>query len=207
MDLYGGNMEIVKPRVMHITHTPEPYKTIEKIARTCYKSEDKIKEGSAETLIKKLISRKHDAMLEHASFSFNIICDRGISHELVRHRLFSFAQESTRYCNYSKTELSFIVPSGLDEDSDGYKVWRDFILFSEEGYLYLVDDLEISPQIARSVLPNSLKTEINVTGNVREWRHFLSLRLSKKAHPDMQVIAKGVYDWFLSAYPLFVYEI
>lgn len=167
----------------------EVLKKIERVARTCYKSEDYIKEGSAERLVKILIDRGHEAMLEHYSFSIKFICDRGVSHELVRHRMASFAQESTRYCNYSKdkfgNELTFIKPCFWDEDSEMFNDWKKVISYAEFKYLNLIK-IGATPQEARSVLPNSIKTEVVMTANLREWRHFLKLRTAQAAHPQMR---------------------
>ena len=167
----------------------EVLKKIEGVARTCYKSEDYIKEGSAERLVKSLIDRGHEAMLEHYSFSIKFICDRGVSHELVRHRMASFAQESTRYCNYSKdkfgNELTFIKPCFWEENTHEYFSWCESMGNAEKGYFELLK-LEATPEKARSVLPNSIKTEIVMTANLREWRHFLKLRTAQAAHPQMR---------------------
>ena len=168
----------------------EVLKKIERVARTCYKSEDYIKEGSAERLVKSLINRGHEAMLEHYSFSIKFVCDRGVSHEIVRHRVASFAQESTRYCNYSKdkfgNELTFIKPCFWDEYSPCMEIlWQQAAKQSEVKYFELLE-MGATPEQARSVLPNSIKTEIVMTANLREWRHFLKLRTSQAAHPQMR---------------------
>lgn len=167
-------------------------KMIERIARTCYKSEDKISidMSSAKELIGNLIKNGHEAMLEHESLSVKFICDRAISHELVRHRMASFAQESQRYCNYSKDKfdnnVTFIQPWWMDEEDDiGYSVWKKSCLQAERAYFDLLD-FGYSPQQARGVLPNCTKTEIVVTANYREWMHILKLRTAKDAHPDMR---------------------
>lgn len=167
----------------------EVLKKIERVARTCYKSEDYIKEGSAERLVKSLINRGHEAMLEHYSFSIKFICDRGVSHELVRHRMASFAQESTRYCNYSKdkfgNELTFINPCFWYENSHEYISWCEAMRDAEIKYFELLK-LRATPEQARSILPNSIKTEVVMTANLREWRHFLKLRTAQAAHPQMR---------------------
>lgn len=167
-------------------------KQLEKIARVCYKSEDKISSdlSSAKKLIKNLISNGHEAMLEHGYLTVKFICDRAISHELVRHRLASFAQESQRYCDYSKDkfggEITFIQPWWMDEEDDiGYSTWKKSCLQAENAYFDLLK-LGYSPQQARGVLPNCTKTEIVVTANYREWRHILKLRTASNAHPDMR---------------------
>lgn len=169
-------------------------KRIEQVARTCYKSEDKITEGSAEKMVAGLIRRGHEAMLEHCSFTVKFIVDRGVSHELVRHRLASFAQESTRYCNYGKEgfggEITVIEPLFLAENTTGYSLWYDACLNAESAYFGLLN-FGCSPQEARSVLPNSLKTEVCMTANIREWRHFFKLRAADatgSAHPQMKEV-------------------
>lgn len=164
---------------------------IEQVARTCYKSEGKIQEGSAAKMVASLIKSGHEAMLEHASVTVKFVVDRGISHELVRHRLASFAQESTRYCNYSKddfgSEITFIIPEYLEYKSEGWNIWKESMKQVEDAYFKMLD-FGLSPQQARAVLPNSLKTEVVMTANLREWRHFFKLRAlgtTGKPHPQM----------------------
>lgn len=180
-------------------------KDIERIARTCYKSEDKITDDSYVKMIKALVERNHEAMLEHASVSVKIICDRGVSHELVRHRLASFAQESTRYCNYGHAnEITVIKPCFWDENSSLYRKWYNQCSKAELIYLDMLKD-GAQPQEARSVLPNSLKTEINITMNLREWRHFFKLRAcgaTGKPHPQMLEIAVPMLKDFQSKIPI-----
>lgn len=165
---------------------------IEKIARVCYKSEDKITEGSAEKMVSALIKRGHEAMLEHFSFSVKFTVDRGVSHEIVRHRVASFAQESTRYCNYGKSgDVSFIKPCYLECDTPAFDNWVDDMMRAEKAYLRMLED-GFAPQEARAVLPNSLKTEVVMTANLREWRHFFKLRavgVTGKPHPQMVEVA------------------
>lgn len=192
-------MQIIKAgyEILDTLNGEEILKKIERVARVCYKSEDKITDGSAEKMVKALIKRGHEAMLEHFSFSVKFIVDRGVSHELVRHRVASFAQESTRYCNYSG-EVTFIEPTvlGLDskEDKDGYTArhfWDHSMEVAETAYKSMLK-IGATPQEARAVLPNSLKTEIVMTANLREWRHFFSLRAcgtTGKPHPQMLEVA------------------
>ena len=168
---------------------------IEQVARTCYKSEGKIQEGSAAKMVASLIKSGHEAMLEHASVTVKFVVDRGISHELVRHRLASFAQESTRYCNYSKddfgSEITFIIPDYLEYKSEGWNIWKESMKQAEDAYFKMLD-FGLSPQQARAVLPNSLKTEVVMTANLREWRHFFKLRAlgtTGKPHPQMLEVA------------------
>lgn len=164
-------------------------KRIEKAGRTCYKSEDRITEESAEAFVRMLIQRGHESVLEHESITVRFICDRSISHEIVRHRLASFSQESTRYCNYSGdrfgSELTFIKPCFLKDGTSEFGSWVMAMNFSEFAYFDMLVE-GCTPQEARSVLPNSTKTEIVMTANLREWRHFLKLRTAKAAHPQMR---------------------
>jgi len=223
-------MKIIKPSYEILTPISDggikELQHIERIARVCYKSEDKISQDgeSAKQLIKMLIDRKHEAMLEHGSISVLFICDRGVSHELVRHRMASFAQESTRYCNYSKdkfgNELTFIEPCFWHEREYKYEDWERAVLEAEDSYFELLD-IGASPQEARTVLPNSLKTEIVMTANYREWRHFFKLRCAEAAHPQMReltrpllrelhdklpIIFDDIYDEF-DNYPFFHWEV
>ena len=167
----------------------EILKRIEKAGRTCYKSEDRITAESAEKFVRMLIERGHESVLEHESITVRFVCDRGVSHEIVRHRLASYSQESTRYCNYSndrfRNNITFIKPCFLDEGTGGYKLWKQAMFIAEKEYFELLN-LGCTPQEARSVLPNSTKTEIVMTANLREWRHFLKLRTAKAAHPQMR---------------------
>ena len=164
---------------------------IERVARTCYKSEDKITEGSAEKMVRALCKSNHEAMLEHFSFSVKFIVDRGVSHELVRHRVASFAQESTRYCNYGGQGITVIKPCYMEENSTQYKLWESMCWEAEDAYIALVQ-AGAKPEEARAVLPTSLKTEVVMTANLREWRHFFKLRAlgcTGKPHPQMVEVA------------------
>lgn len=187
-------MKVIKPSVKLLWATPWAEYNIELAGRTCYKSEDRITSKSAREFCRKMRKSGHHAMLEHASASFRIITDRGTSHEIVRHRLASYAQESTRYCNYSKdkfeNECTFIEPP--IKDSRYRNEWYIMCTDAEAGYLRLLGVGE-SPQIARSVLPNCLKTELVMTANFREFRHFITLRGSKSAHPQIRPIALAIW--------------
>lgn len=188
-------MKIVNPSVMLLWITPDSEHQIEAAGRTCYKSEDKITEGSAQEFARTMRKSGHHAMIEHAVASFRIITDRGITHEIVRHRLASYAQESTRYCNYStdkfKNQCSFIEPPSLTKSQ--HTEWEAACLYAEKQYFKLLSE-GCTPQIARSVLPNCLKTEIVMMANFREWRHFISLRGSKAAHPQIRPIARRIWE-------------
>lgn len=172
--------------------TPE---LLEQIGRTCYKSEDRITPGSAEAFLTKLLAQDppHESVVEHVYASFRIVCDRGVSHELVRHRIASYTQESTRYCNYSLDKfgagISVIQPPGLDDAT--LPIWLAANEFAEQSYLQLTT-LKTPPQIARSVLPTDLKTEVVATLNLRGWRNFMEQRLSPRAHPQMREVAEMI---------------
>lgn len=187
-------MRVVKAgyEILDNLNGEEILKKIERVARTCYKSEDKICEGSAERMVRALVKSGHEAMLEHFSFSVKFIVDRGVSHEIVRHRVASFAQESTRYCNYGKTgDVAFIRPCFFEENTPEMDNWVDSCMESERSYLSLLSEGR-TPQEARAVLPNSLKTEVVMTANLREWRHFFKLRavgVTGKPHPQMLEVA------------------
>lgn len=204
---------------------------LERMGRTCYKSEDRITVDSAAAFIRKLLKgdrweklrreidelythaspdgrtvdaiinavramlddSPHESVIEHASMSVRFICDRGVTHELVRHRLCAFSQESTRYCNYSKAkfgnEITVIEPCFWRDDPDAMQRWQLMCEQAEATYLSMLD-AGASPQEARSVLPNSLKTEIVCTANLREWRHIFRLRTSNRAHPQMREVMR-----------------
>lgn len=183
----------------------EILKQIERIGRTCYKSEDRITDDSAVKFVKMLVDNGHEAMIEHAYVSVRIICDRGVSHEIVRHRMASYAQESTRYCNYSKdkfgNEITVIEPNFWADKPECKEVWEKAMKQAEEAYMKLIE-LGATPQEARSVLPNSLKTEIVVTMNLREWRHFFKLRTDKTAHPQIREIAVPLLKAFKEKIPV-----
>ncbi len=179
-------------------------KKIERAGRVCYKSEGNIKDDSAEKFIRGIIKRGHESVIEHATISFKIICDRGVTHELVRHRLASYSQESTRFCDYSAGkfggELTFIKPCFWQEDDENFKLWKKTMARLEENYLTMRKN-NARPEEARSILPNSLKTEIFVTMNLREWRHFLKLRTAKAAHPQMREVALKIYKILVQKLP------
>ena len=177
---------------------------IEKIGRVCYKSEDYITDGeSARKFVAMLIRNGHEAMIEHSFLSVKFTVDRGVSHELVRHRIASFAQESTRYCNYAKdkfgAECAFIdLEPGIMLDNKMKKMsgeeialvmaeWTSAMEDAERHYMRLLE-LGATPQIARAVLPNSTKTEITVSANYREWRNFFKLRVPADVHPQMREV-------------------
>lgn len=202
-------MKVIEPSVEFVTPMSiipgiVIMKRIEEIGRVCYKSEDKITEDSYKKFIGNLIKREHESVLEHCSVTMKFICDRGVSHEIVRHRIGSYSQESTRYCNYSNdkfgNEITVIKPCFFEEGSNKYKIWYLGCMDAETAYFNLIYE-GATPQEARSVLPNSLKTEIVVTYNIREWRHFFKLRCSKAAHPQMREVAKMAFEQFYKYMP------
>lgn len=178
---------------------------IELAGRVCYKSETKITPDSAYDFIYRILKSGHESVLEHEKLSARIVCDRGVSHEIVRHRIASYSQESTRYCNYSldkyQNELTFIRPFFWADEPEKLQIWIEAMEMAERSYLALISK-GASPQEARSVLPNSLKTEIVVTMNMREWRHFFKLRTSTAAHPQMQEIATPLLRCFQRTIPV-----
>lgn len=188
MKIINASYEILTP-----INGEQILKDIEKIGRTCYKSENLITEDSSRIFVRNLIKRGHEAMLEHNNITVRFICDRGVSHELVRHRLASFAQESTRYCNYSKdkfgNELTFIKPCFWNNETNvNYLNWENVLKNVECAYFSMLK-CGATPQEARSILPNSLKTEVVMSANIRELRHFFKLRCDKVAHPQMRELA------------------
>lgn len=195
-------MQIIKPLAQLMLHMQpsEILDGIEEIARVCYKSQISIHEDAQNRFIKKIINSGHESVLEHISFSVKFIVDRGVSHEIVRHRIASYTQESTRYCNYSKdkfgNEITVIKPCFFEEGSVDYESWKYACKTAEQVYMLMIDS-GVKPEEARCVLPNSLKTELVMTANVREWRHFLKLRakgISGKPHPQMLEVTSQLLD-------------
>lgn len=210
-------MKIITPYfvVQDVIDGERILKNLERAGRTCYKSEEKVSEDSAKIFVKKIIEMGHETILEHEKITVRIICDRGVTHEIVRHRIASYSQESTRYCNYGSEKFGgeitviepcFWVTEGAwhdikNENVPKREIWKKAMEFAEESYLKLLK-LGVSPQEARSVLPNSLKTEIVMTANLREWRHFFRLRCSPKAHPQMREIAVPMLAEFKRLIPI-----
>ena len=191
-------MRIVKPSVSiesNISYE-EALSIVENATRVCYKSEDKIKEGSAEKLIRGIIKAKHFGCIEHVSLTVKFICDRACSHQLVRHRLMSFNQKSQRYCKEDNLEV--IKPEGLENTS----LWLESCRQAENAYAELIRRGE-KPEVARGVLPNSTATEIYATANLREWRHFFELRCDKTAQRDIRSLALSLLCQMFEQYPVF----
>lgn len=230
-------MKLIKPsyEITSKIDGLEILKNIERAGRTCYKSEDKITDDSAIKFIKMLIKKGHESVLEHEKITIKFICDRGVSHEIVRHRLASFSQESTRYCNYSldkfEGEITFIIPNWLDLEEGKYLMLEDNGIFdtpsgvipfnslSKDKLIYLAGIAETEvrynelislgwhAQQARSVLPNSLKTEIVVSANLREWRTIFKQRTSKAAHPQMRELMCPLLDELKTKLPVIFEDI
>lgn len=199
-------MKIVQPSYEILTpiNGVAILKHIENCGRICYKSEHKITDESYRNFVVHIVRREHYAVLEHFSISVKFICDRGISHEIVRHRMASYCQESTRYCNYSKDafqgEISVIEPLYLEEGTKGYRIWQGACQSAENAYFDLLN-FGCTPQEARAVLPTSLKTELVMTANLREWLHFLKLRTAKTAHPQIRQLTIPLLEEFQKQIP------
>lgn len=200
-------MRIIKPgfEIMTPIDGQSILAHLEQCGRVCYKSEDRIADGSAEKFLANIVKRGHEAVLEHYSFTVKFIVDRGVSHEIVRHRLASYCQESTRYCNYSKDsfgrEITVIEPSYLAADTARWVLWKHSCEIAERYYFDLLQ-MGCTPQEARAVLPTSLKTEVVMTANIREWRHFLRLRTSSAAHPQIREVAVPLLHELQSRVPV-----
>ncbi|MDR2604360.1 MAG: FAD-dependent thymidylate synthase [Desulfovibrio sp.] len=186
-------MKIIAPsaRILAVDDAPDILGRLEFAGRICYKSEENITADSAVPFLDRIVRSGHHSVIEHASATAHIICDRGVSHELVRHRLASFSQESTRYADYSGKrfgrEITVIRPCFWPEGSPAYMIWLDAVQRAEAAY-FALRDAGVAAQQARSVLPNSLKTEIVITCNMREWRHIFELRCAPAAHPQMREV-------------------
>lgn len=194
-------MDIIRPYFLIESNVngEQILKDLERYGRTCYKSEDKITLDSSKKFIENIMKRGHETVIEHYIITVRIICDRGVTHEIVRHRLASYSQESTRFCKYYSRGMAFIEPFFFSGEK--YEIWLQAMKSCERGYNSLIE-LGATPQEARSVLPNSLKTEIVMTCNLREWRHFFKLRCSEKAHPQMREIAVPLLREFQKRIPI-----
>ena len=196
-------MRIVKASFEIIAATDLLEQVIEVAGRTCYKSEDKICEGSADAFVSKIRSINHESVLEHGAITVRFVVDRGVSHELVRHRIASFSQESTRYCNYAKDKFGeeiTVVDAHPHIEDASYRIWEEACKDAERSYFALLEE-GVRPQLARDVLPNSLKTEIVMTTNPREWRHVFKLRCAEAAHPQMREVMIPCRNEFAARWP------
>lgn len=202
-------MRIVEQASRLLWVTPDPVKAIELAGRVCYKSEDKITDTSAAAMVAALVKRGHDAMIEHACASIHVVTDRGITHEFVRHRIASFAQESTRYVNYVSGkhgggDIGFVKPLGMEPHQEG--IWMQAMIDAERAYNAMIAN-GCPPEVARDVLPTCTKTELVITCNFREWRHFFRLRkngATGRPHPKMKALATLIWsDLITQAGPIF----
>ena len=181
-------MRIVEPsfEIVYMPEYADILRVIEMAGRTCWQSEPK---GKPEEFIKHLKKMGHDSVIEDMFAVIKLICDRGVSHEIVRHRIAGYSQSSTRYCNYAKEkfggEIVFVRPFFFKAGTDENLVWAQTMSDCEDAYLRIISNGR-TPQEARSVLPNSLKTEIVISANMREWRHIFKLRCGKASHPQMR---------------------
>ena len=201
-------MIIVKKSVELVN--PPLYKTllntVERAARNCYQSEDKITDGSAEKIIRFLINNKHFSMLEFVDLTFKMVMDRATAMQLTRHRMCTFAIESTRYCNYNKTgEIKVIAQEGLNDSA--YDTWYTSMLMAETAYMIMIQENKMPAEVARSVLPQCLATTVFMHANVRELRHILSLRLDKHAQKDIRVLMQDLLSLVYNMYPVFFEDI
>ena len=162
---------------------------IERACRTCYRSENLITEESYKVLLKNCLNRGHESILEHEKISIRMICDIGVYKDLTRHRFASFSIESTRYCNYGKdkydNQIKFIKPAHIEEGTEIYDLWKKSLEQIEESYVKM-SELGAKPDQLRMLLPHSTAAEVNMTCNIREWRHILSLRCAKMTHPTIR---------------------
>lgn len=203
-------MKLIHPyfNILSKNNGVEILQNLERAGRTCYKSEDKITPESSVDFIKMLINRGHESVLEHEKITVLFVCDRGVSHELVRHRIASFSQESTRYCNYSKNkfdnQITFIMPHWLIgcDNTPEWGIWMEAMRIAEMKYNALIEHHNWKPEQARSVLPNALKTEIVVTANIREWRLIFKQRTSNNAHPQMRELMRPLLEYLKMNVPV-----
>ena len=184
-------VKIIKPSFEILTpiNGDEILKLIELAGRTCYKSHDLITPDSAKNFVAKIAQRGHESVIEHYNITVRFICNRGFTHELVRHRLAAYSQESTRYCNYTKdkfgSEITVIKPFEIEEGTKEYELWKNAMENAEKSYMAMMENGS-KPENARGVLPIDIKTEIVITTNLREWKHIFKLRTSPAAHPSMR---------------------
>jgi len=180
------------------------FRKLERYARTCYKSEDKMTEATNPNFLRSKLTLGHESIIEHEKATVLFIIDRGISHEIVRHRIAAYSQESTRYCRYSQNkfgnEITVIEPYFFQGRPAAYQLWHESCLLAEKNYMTMLEG-GCSPQEARSILPNSLKTEIVVTYNLREWRHFFRLRCDIASHPQMRQVSIPLLLYFQGKMP------
>ena len=198
------NWTIVEPGFELLTPIPwliEYPELLEYFGRTCYKSENQITTHSAKGFVKRLIKSGHLSVLEHLSITVKITGDRSMSHQLVRHRIAAYSQESQRYCNYSKKGFQIIRPITVADDADKTDIWLDAVGEALVRYEELIDS-GVPPEDARSVLPNAIKTEVVTTFNLRQWRHVFEHRaLNPKAQWQIRQIMQDILRMFVEYLP------
>lgn len=184
------NIRFIDPSVSLLSHTVAPATLVEAAGRTCYKSQPK---GDPDAFVRMILGRKHHSVLEHAYATFRFVTDRGVSHEIVRHRIASYSQESTRFVNYSERGpwkgITVVMPSTVKPENR--RIFEEGFAACQRFYQEAIDAGE-PPQNARALLPTGLKTEVVMTANFREWRHFITMRAAKDAHPDIRILANEV---------------
>lgn len=204
-------MKIVEPKVEFIAATPNIGQVIELGARNCYKSEDKMGEGTDELLFNRIVKQHHhDSVVEHGSVTVRIITDRAMLAQITRHRLFSFSVESQRYVNYTKEKfgehVQFIKPHDIEIGTVGWRIWKEACAISEGAYFTLIEN-KVKPETARSVLNNSVKTEIVMSGNIRNWRNFFKLRSAGHAQKDIQHLVQLLYQTMIdNSIPSYLFD-
>lgn len=206
--------------------TGAPAERIEKIARVCHRSQDKMicthrnPDPNSVDVFGNLIhaqecpecmerrrkflqstaGRGHHSVFEHAVATFKIVTGRGITHELVRHRLASYTQESTRYVKMFE-QMPVVMPHNIQNNPKAFEIWKKQMEYAHDSYKRLIE-AGLGQEIARDVLPTCLATVIYMTANAREWREsFIKLRAEKSAHPQMRALARQIYDGLLKWFP------
>jgi thymidylate synthase (FAD) len=217
MELVTPYARILPPPYLELDNSPvskmrefdgvELLRRIEYCARISHRSEDM--PADTDRFLRAVVLKHGDwSVVEHASITVEFLVDRGVTHELVRHRIFSITQESTRFVNYLKrVSARFIIPPFQDENLSGASgIWHNTINACLEGYTQLIK-LGYSPQIARSVLPNALSSKIVITGNLRQWRHFFIMRTTKETHPQMREVTVPLLDEIKKVIPIIFEDI
>ena len=208
-------MKIVKPyaKILSLENLYDGIvllRSCETAARVSHRSEERMTLDSWDKFLRFVVMTKGDfSVIEHRSVTVEAVVDRGITHEIVRHRIGSYTQESTRFCNYNKSgEIKIICPFTSDGNTliPGYHAWGDAMRSAENFYLSMIDQ-GCSPQIARSVLPNSLASKIWITFNLRQWRLFFLMRTSIETHPQMLDVMVPLLDEFKQKVPIFYEDI
>lgn len=185
-------MKIIEPKIeIEKVDYNKIMKNLERACRTCYRSEDRITDESYKTLLKNCINRGHESILEHEKITIRMVCDIGVYKDLTRHRHASFSIESTRYCNYGKdkfdNEIKFIEPVNIEKGTELYLEWKNSCEEMETHYIKMAQ-MGATPDQMRMILPHSTAAVVTMTANIREWKHILSLRCTKHAHPAVEQV-------------------